>query len=180
MLGMAVDRDTDFVAQLGTAFVAHRLRRLAELFVEGNSRWLPEAGVTAPARSLSTLLLLAGVKDAGVTEIASRLRLSHPFMIKAVARLEEEGLVETSADSSDARRRPVRLTAKGRAEVDRIRQALRALEGAYRELFEETGFDLAEAVARTEDACLREPFDRRLRRAAQAIEKEEEMSCDAS
>lgn len=174
-----MDRDADFVAQLGTAFVAHRLRRLAELFLEGYSRWLPEVGVTAPARSLSTLLLLADAKEAGVTELAARLRLTHPFMIKVVTRLEDEGLVETRADPKDARRRPVRLTARGQQEVDAIRRAMRALGSAYQELFRETGFDLASAVGATEDACLREPFHRRLERAAQAIGDEEEMPCDA-
>jgi DNA-binding MarR family transcriptional regulator len=172
-----MDRDTDFVARLGTPFLAHRLRRVANMFVDGYSRWLPAMGVRVPARSLSTMLLLAELGTAGVTELAARLRLTHPFLIKMVAELQAAGFVATGEDEADARRRPVRLTASGHDEVERIRLALDAIESAYREIFAETGVDLVDAVARVEDACLRDPFHRRLERAA-GNQAPTEVQCD--
>ena len=172
-----MSRDIDFVTQLGRPFVAHRLRRVAELFLDGYSRWLPELGVTAPARTLSTLLLLEN-GPLGVTEIAGRLRLSHPLMIKLVASLEEAGLVRVDRDAEDRRRRPASLTHDGFAELDRVKSALRILDQAYAELFVEIGVDLTAAAARVEDACLRDPFEERLRRAAETLTREKEHACD--
>lgn len=173
-----MDRDSDFVARLGRPFIAHRMRRIAELFLDGYSRWLPEAGVTAPARSLSTLLLL-GEGPLGVTELAARLRLSHPLMIRLLASLEQAGFVALSRDSADARRRPASLTRKGLAEVARVRRAIRILDSAYAELFDEIGVDLTSVAARVEDACLRDAFHQRLQRAADRFSQEEERTtCD--
>ena len=173
-----MDRDTDFVAHLGRAMTAHRLRRLAEMLVDGYGRWLRDAGVTIPARALSTMRLLEEAGPLGVTEIAARLRLSHPFMINLVGTLEQGGFVAISTDARDARRRPVTLTRKGRREAARVRRVLRRLDAAFADLFAEIGVDLLEAVGRAEDACLREPFHRRLQRAVETSRTEEELICD--
>jgi DNA-binding MarR family transcriptional regulator len=172
-----MDGDTDFVAQLGRPFTAHRLRRLAELFLDGYAGWLPSAGVTAPARSLSTLLLLDKAGPLGVTELATRLRLTHPLMIKLTGALEERGFVRTGTDPADARRRPLALTRRGEAEAERVKRALQILDAAYAELFRETGIDLTDAARRVEDACLREPFHRRLGRLSADLDQQKEVPC---
>ena len=161
--------DADFIAALGRPFVAHRLRRLSELFVDGYAAWLPAFGVTAPARALSTLLLLDREGPLGVTEIAARLRLSHPLLIRMTGQLAGQGLIAFAADPKDARRRPATLTAKGRAEAERIRAAAAVLDRAYAELFAEIGADLVDLAGRVEAACLRDGFAARLERAAEQI-----------
>jgi DNA-binding MarR family transcriptional regulator len=163
--------DSDFVASIGRPLLAHRLRRLSELFVDGYSQWLPSLGVTAPARSLSTLLLLEREGPLGVTEIAARLRLSHPLMIKLVAGLEAEGLVAPQKDPDDARRRPIALTSAGRSQVKQVQHALLVLDRAYADLGKEVGADLLTLIERVESASLEEPFGDRLRRATEEIEK---------
>lgn len=170
--------DEDFVAGLGRPMTAHRLRRMAELLLDGYARWLPEAGVTAPARTLSTLMLLDADGPLGVTELAARLRLSHPLMIRLVAALEESDFVETAADPQDARRRPARLSERGRDEAKRVSAALATLDRAFSHLFDDAGADLFEAVLRVEAACRRESFDHRLQRAAMSSHQHEEVQCD--
>ncbi len=165
--------DQDFVASLGRPFTAHRLRRLSELFVEGYASWLPEIGVTAPARSLSTLLLLEG-GPLGASELASRLRFSHPLMINLLASLDKSGFVTLERDPGDARRRPARLTAEGKNEVERVKRAVRILDSAYALLFAEIGADLEAIATRVEAACSDDSFNRRLRRAAA---RQEEIQC---
>jgi DNA-binding MarR family transcriptional regulator len=169
--------DEDFVARLGRPFTAHRLRRLVELFLEGYGGWLPEIGVTAPARTMSTLLLLE-TGPLGASEIAARLRFSHPLMINLLASLEKAGFVSLGRDPGDARRRPASLTAKGRSEVERVKQAVRILDSAYAELFAEIGADLEAIATRVEAACRREPFHHRLRRSADRLLCNEEIQCD--
>lgn len=154
----------DFVEGLGEAFVAHRLRRLSEALRDSHGDWLPEAGVTAPARSLSTLLYLDRHGPAGAIEIARALKLSHPLLIKLIAALEALGLVAPEPDS-DRRRRTVALTTAGREQVARIEAAEATVRAALRDLGREAGLDLAAAATALEAALRREPFADRLRRA---------------
>jgi DNA-binding MarR family transcriptional regulator len=171
-----VHSNEDFVARLGRPFTAHRLRRLSELFLEGYAGWLPEIGVTAPARSLSTLLLLES-GPLGASEIAARLRFSHPLMINLLASLDKAGFVTLERDSKDARRRPARLTAEGKAEVARVKAAVHILDAAYAELFAEVGADLEAIATRVEAACRHDSFNQRLRNAAAHL-CQEEIQCD--
>ena len=172
--------ETDFVTELGRAFLAHRLRRLAETFLEGYGRWLPTMGITAPARSLSTLLLLESDGPLGVTALAARLRLSHPLLIKLTGSLDAQGFTRTAPDPSDARRRLIALTDAGRAEAERVRRAVDILDRAYGELMDEIGIDLMEGCARAEQACLAMSFDERLQRAVAEIHSKEEAACAPS
>lgn len=169
--------DNDFIAALGRPFTAHRLRRLAELFVDGYAAWLPQFGVTAPARSLSTLLLLDEAGPLGVTELAGWLRLTHPLLIRMTAALEAQGLIIFAPDARDARRRPAKLTAEGMVEVARVKAAVGVLDHAYSELFDEVGADFLDLVARVEAACLREDFKSRLHRAAERIDDGRDVTC---
>lgn len=160
-----MDQAADFVAQQGQAMTAHRLRRLGEELLEGYAAWLPKAGVAAPSRSLSMIRLLDEQGPLGVTEIAFRLRLSHPFIVKLVATLEQQGLVALGTDPTDARRRPVWLTSAGRREAARIARALAAMEEAFAGLSDEVGADVLALVGRVEEAVVSDSMPARLDRA---------------
>lgn len=175
-----MNEDSDFITQLGRPFLAHRLRRLAEAFLDGYGRWLPSVGITAPPRALSTLLLLDSYGPLGVTELAARLRLSHPLLIKLTGSLEAQGLTRTAQDPADGRRRLVALTDAGREQAVRVRRAVEILDRAYAEFMTEIGIDLMEGCARAERACLNLSFDRRLERAADEIHQQEETACAPS
>lgn len=161
--------EPDFIADSGVAFLAHRLRRASDLLVDGAGAWLAEGGMTAPPRALSTLLLLQREGPLTVTGVAERLRVSHPLMIKLLRGLEQQGLVRARRDRADARRRPISLTAKGRQEAELAGAATQALARAYGRLFEETGVDLLDALARLERACAERPFEQRLSDAVEQV-----------
>jgi DNA-binding MarR family transcriptional regulator len=163
----------DFIAECGVAFLAHRLRRASELLVEGTGAWLPDHGMNAPPRTLSSLLLLSLEGPMSITELAERLRISHPMMIKLVRGLEAEALVRTSRDPADARRRLVVLTEEGEREATMARKAIDVLARAYDAMFADMGVDLFAAVARLERACAETPIAERLARAAQETKVKE-------
>jgi DNA-binding MarR family transcriptional regulator len=164
---------SDFVRSLGLPFMAHRLRRLSELILEGSSGVLRSAGFAGPARAGSTLLLLRGNGPTGITEIAHRLRLSHPLIIKLAAALAEAGLVRDESDPADSRRRLIALTAKGKAEAARIERFSAALARTFETMFEEAGADLYAALERFEAAAEARPIAARLE---VELAKEGEMS----
>lgn len=158
----------DFIQQQGPAFLAHLFRRLSDELVRGAAAWYPEAGVTAPPRTTSTLLALSDHGPLGMTAIANRLQQSHPLVITWVRQLEAQGFVRLRADAADGRRTVVALTAKGKAEVARLREALAVMGQASQDLMDAAAPGLFDALWRMEQACRRTPFERQLRDHAAA------------
>ena len=152
----------DFVRALGLPFLAHRLRRVSELILEGSSAAMRHRGFLSPARSGSTLLLLRENGPTGITEIAFRLKLSHPLIIKLAAALADAGLVRDQADPKDQRRRLIALTEQGEAEAARLDALSQALARSFEAMFEESGADLFAAVEGFEAAAEARPIADRL------------------
>jgi MarR family transcriptional regulator, organic hydroperoxide resistance regulator len=153
----------DFIQRQGPAFLAHLLRRLSDELVRGASEWYPEAGISAPPRTASTLLALAGHGPLGVTEIANVLKQSHPLVISWIRQLKAQGLIRSSADAGDARRTVIALTARGRAEVARLRLGLAVMADASQQLMDTAAPGLFDALWRMEEACRDQPFSAQLR-----------------
>jgi DNA-binding MarR family transcriptional regulator len=153
----------DFIQRQGPAYLAHILRRLADELVRGAAEWYPEAGVSAPPRTTSTLLALDEHGPLGLTELAGLLRQSHPLVIDWRRQLLELGFVESKPDPEDGRRAVLSLTPAGRREVRRLRRALIVMEGASRKLMEQGGPRLFEGLWRMDEALERESFAERLR-----------------
>ena len=154
----------DFIQKQGPAFLAHLLRRLSDELVRGATDWYPEAGVTAPPRTASTLLALSDHGPLGVTEIATLLRQSHPLVISWIKQLKAAGFIRTRADSQDGRRSVIALTASGTAEVARLRIALRTMAKASQTLMDDAAPGLFDALWHMESTCRSTPFVEQLRK----------------
>lgn len=155
----------DFIAKQGPAFLAHLLRRLSDELVQGAALWYPSMGVTAPPRTVSTLIALDDLGPLGVTELARLLRQTHPLVITWIRELTSLSFVTTGSDPKDGRRSVIRLTAKGRAEVRRVRAALVGMEQASIRLLEQSGDGVLAALWRMENACRETPFADLLQRS---------------
>lgn len=152
----------DFIHQQGPAFLAHLLRRLADELVQGAADWYPTAGVSAPPRTISTLLALDEHGPLGVTELAGLLRQSHPLVIVWIRELTRLSLVASKTDPADRRRTLVSLTPKGRREVSNVRKALVTMERASAELLGLGGRNTWQALWSMERGCREQPFLQRL------------------
>lgn len=155
--------DQDFIRKQGPAFLAHLLRRLSDELVRGADAWRSEVGLTAPPRTTSTLLALDEHGPLGVTEISTLLRQSHPLVINWIKQLRDHGFVKTHTDTGDRRRTVVALTARGNAEIRKIRRALTRMGETSQALMDEAAPGLFDALWRMEQACRREAFADRLR-----------------
>jgi DNA-binding MarR family transcriptional regulator len=154
----------DFINQQGPAFLAHLLRRLADELIQGAADWYPTVGVTAPPRTISTLLALNEQGPLGVTELAGLLRQTHPLVIIWIKELTRLSLVTSKADRADGRRTLISLTAKGRKEIVTIRKALVTMERASAELLHLAGENTWEALWAMERGCREQSFLQRLQR----------------
>lgn len=156
-----------FIARQGPAFLAHLLRRLSDELIQGGALWYPTVGVTAPPRTISTLIALDNLGPLGVTELATLLRQSHPLVITWIKELTSLSFAATRGDPKDRRRSLIRLTAKGRAEVGRVREALVVMEQASMRLLDQGGEDVLAALWRMESACRDLPFADLLQRLSE-------------
>jgi DNA-binding MarR family transcriptional regulator len=164
----------DFIRSLGSPMLSHRLRRASEMLLRDGAGFVQRHGFTAPARAGSTLLLLRREGVLGLTEIARRIRFSHPLVIKLVAELLEAGLVREQTDPADQRRRLLRLTAAGQRQAERLEDLLAIIAATYADLFAETGIDLLAGLERLDVALARRSLDERLE---EHMQSEETQSC---
>lgn len=154
----------DFIHQQGPAFLAHLLRRLADELVQAAADWYPTVGVTAPPRTISTLLALDAHGPLGVTELADLLRQSHPLVIVWIRELSRLSLVTSKSDRADKRRTLISLTDKGRKQLVNVRKALVTMERASAELLDLAGEEAWQALWAMERGCREQPFLERLRK----------------
>lgn len=153
----------NYVSSLGPAFLARRLLRLSDAFVDDIETFLREAGLITPARAFSSLLLLQEAPGLAIMQVAAQIQMSHPLIINLLSQLEQLKLVYFCMDESDRRRRLIYLTPEGEAEAAQIRAALPAICAAYAELSAEADVDLMAVIDRLDAAMARRPFLQRLR-----------------
>ena len=113
------------------------------------------------------MLILLDEKGAlSITEIASKLRQSHPTIIEWTRALSDLGLVASRQSSQDRRRNLVSLTVAGEADAKRVAQALAIIAEAYSRMCSEIGDDIFESLLRLGAACAEKSMLQRLREAA--------------
>ncbi len=110
-------------------------RALARRFLHGTwhaTRHLEAVLATEGPLDLAELLVLeyATLSDLGPSAIAEALRLPHHTVSRVLGRLETTGHVERRLDPSDARRRVIATTEAGRAQLERLHDALQAHVGS--------------------------------------------------
>ncbi|MCJ8157301.1 MarR family winged helix-turn-helix transcriptional regulator [Sphingomonas sp. LaA6.9] len=153
--------DKDFIEEMGTAFLAHRLKRASEALVDDISALLVSRGLAIPGRGASTVLLLHRDGPMGITEIAQRLRLSHPLIIRMTNKLVDAELATTSSDPNDMRRSVVALTRQGHEQALRLEACNKDIERAISAVFDEIGLDMLAGLTRLESALRTRPISAR-------------------
>ncbi|MGQ0642215.1 MAG: S41 family peptidase, partial [Gemmatimonadaceae bacterium] len=118
------------------------------------------------ARWASTYLLLEESGPLGVTEIADALRLTHPAVIAITDEMRDAGVVSSTRDRDDARRRAIALTAKGRSLSKKLHAVWSAMAQAQRRLFADVGCDIVAVLDAVDENLAARPLgDEILRRA---------------
>jgi len=156
--------DSVLHGEMAPGFMGLLLGQLVDRLVEAGNGPADAAGIRAPVRSFSMLILLAG-GDQSVTELAKRLGVTHAAVIKTARTLDGLGFLGRGDDPADARRKPLGLTADGRREAALVATYMTRVSEVYREMFDEIGVDLFAAVCAFEGALQREGFASRFDRA---------------
>ncbi len=141
----------DFVSSLGALVLDHRFRRLTEALLKAADDVYERRRLDFRARWASTYKLLATHDSLPVTEVAVRLRLTHPAVIAIAGDMERAGLVAGFADPTDGRRRLLSLTAKGHALHGELRTVWRELAIVQAARFQKAGCDILQVLSDVEE-----------------------------
>ena len=160
--------EPDFVESLGTLVLAHRLKRTMLRLMEESAETHRRLDLPVKPRWISTLLLLEAEGPLTVTEVADRLRLSHPAVVQILDDIAGEGLVRRARDPKDGRRSVLSLSRKGTRLMPELHRAWKVLADAQDRLLKEAGGDVLGALERMNAA-----LDRRslVERVVDRVEK---------
>jgi retinol-binding protein 3 len=148
----------DYVRELGALALDHRFRRMTETLLRTADELYEARGLPFRARWTSTYQLLFSHGPLGITDLADRLRLTHPAIIGITDAMREEGLVSEARDRHDARRRMVALTARARQLDGELRALWKALADVQHERFAAVGVDIVPVLDAVEDDITQRPL----------------------
>jgi DNA-binding MarR family transcriptional regulator len=152
----------DHVSELGALALATRIRRLLEQLLRDGKRVYQTAGVDFEVRWFGVFHLLTQRSPISITEIAHMLGQSHPTVIQVVDEMTRRGLLKSTLDGSDGRRRQITPTLEGRRLAKRLDPIWRAFAEAGREVVTEGGNDFITSLSQLEIAIGRESMFERI------------------
>lgn len=141
----------DLLRQLGPLAIASRLRRLTEWLYKDGARIYQELSFDFEPRWFPLFYLLKESDEISVTQAAQALGLTHPAINQIAGELSRSGLVESTSDKKDNRKRLLRLTQKGRNALSSLEPVWKDFKSAASDLLKEAGGDFLATVERLED-----------------------------
>lgn len=145
---------TDYVADMRGAALGARLRRLSAVIDADAARVYAAHGITFEQRWFGVINQLALNGPMSVRMLAEALGISHPSVSEARQSLEKAGLVQSTPDPKDSRRRILSLSPSGTAFVSQLRPMWQVFDEVGRQLDAEAG-EVTQALARLEQALAR-------------------------
>jgi DNA-binding MarR family transcriptional regulator len=153
----------DLFGDLGYLALASRLKRLGELLQAQVSEVYAEQAVSFRARWFPVVVALSRTSPLSIVELAAVLGLTHTAVAQIAQEMEGQGLLASTPDPRDGRRRMLELTGEGEATVERLRPLWEEIRAITAELATESGYDLLAAVTAFEERLAARPMDERLR-----------------
>jgi len=156
----------DYSRAAGGAAIGARLRRLSESLDGDSTRVYAALGIPFEQRWFGVLNQLAILESASVGELAAILKITHVSVSQTRQSLENAGIVASQSDPDDARKKKLKLTAKGARLVAKLGPIWAAFDEVARELNRESE-NVVAALDRLDDALERQStFDRMMARVA--------------
>lgn len=140
----------DFLDELGELALATRLKRLSERLAHDVSLIYKKVGLELEPKWFLVLMLLKKEKLLSIVEISEKLRLSHPAIVQFVNELLKQGLIISSKDSKDGRKRMIALSPKGKEVLDKAKPVLGIIKAENQSWLDEQNRNLLELIAELE------------------------------
>lgn len=129
-------REEDFIRELGYLALANRLKRLSEVMMTSGRKLYKTLELDIEPSWYLIFMLLQKDTSLTVTEIAQKLKYSHPSIVKIISKMQQKDYVELQKDRDDGRKQRVTLSAKAMEKLPYFEQLWQAGERAMESLFD--------------------------------------------
>ena len=150
------------IRDLGLLSLATRIKTLGESMLTDGHSIYAGLGVNFQPRWFGVYYILQEHGELPVTEVASRVGLSHPAIIKIVESMEEAGLIDSSRNNRDARKRMIALSDEAKNLLPQLQPIWKALEAEMIELFKKLGINILDVLSQIENELETKPVSQRV------------------
>lgn len=148
---------------LRAAFLANMAARLKDQICEDAQQQFDQLQLLTPVTDVSLVLFVNHKKIASIAEIAEALDYSHQRVAARINALIRLNLLSRQVDSTDQRRKAIKLTEVGLKEVAQIDQFYRHVSAVFEELFKEIDCELMEKLLAAVNGLKRSNLSSRLK-----------------
>ena len=140
----------DFIKELGVMALGTRLKRLSDRLNKSVSMIYRDLDSDFEPGWFIIIYRLKDKPRLSVTELAAELGLTHPGVIKISNQMAKKGLLKSTRDKDDDRRRLLSLTPKGKSLVKKFRLVWESIAAVAADLLDSTECNLLEALDQIE------------------------------
>jgi len=165
----------DFIRELGTLALGSRLRRLSDQMMASGAEIYRTSELDFEPRWFPLFRLLVDRESASVGEAADALGLTHAAVSQTARAMIKRGILESTKDPGDERRRVLTITEEGRALVPDLELIWADFHAAIDEMVSFAGIDILAALEGLEQAQAdRSMYERVVDRRRERLRREVE------
>ncbi|WP_420581319.1 bifunctional helix-turn-helix transcriptional regulator/GNAT family N-acetyltransferase [Reichenbachiella sp.] len=151
----------DTIKQLGELALGSRLKRLSDEIMKDGKKIYAANKIDFEPKWFPVYYAISQQEKTTVTDIAEAIGFKHPSVSQLVKELEKEGLIETKANSKDARKRNLKLSKKGLELLPGIESIWSDISNAMNEMIDQHTHNILCAMEQCEDDFEKTPmYDR--------------------
>lgn len=151
--------DEDILKELGYLSLASRLKRISDNMIHSGRQMYKDLGYDIEPNWFLVFLTLERHEALPVTEIAAKLRFSHPSVITIINKMTKAGYVESRKCSEDGRKQWLSLTEKARKQLPLYKKVWEAGTHGLEKML--AGFDLLKTLDHLETQLEEQSFRQR-------------------
>jgi len=133
-------------------FFGIRLKKTGEMLSSQISEILSDKKIEFEPRGIYLLIILKEKEQASIKEIAAILGMTHPAIVQMVNSLNNIGMITQSKSVDDKRITLIKLTAKGKEELNRINPVLTEIESTVESIINEIDANLKYSLSKLSEA----------------------------
>lgn len=142
----------NYIQKLGPVAIASHLKNLTDILFRDVVKIYSEYEIEFEPRWFTMVNLLDEYKQLPITEIATHLNQTHPAVNQVANALEKNGLIKSSKDKNDNRKRLIKLSTKGQALVKEMQPLWENIEKAVVEFLDENQPDFLKTLEKLENS----------------------------
>ncbi|MCD4736469.1 MAG: bifunctional helix-turn-helix transcriptional regulator/GNAT family N-acetyltransferase [Bacteroidales bacterium] len=167
----------DFIRELGPLALGTRIKNLSDTLMKDMVKVYKDQNLDFEPRWFTFFQLILKEGQITITEIAGKLKQTHPSVVQVVNALEIRKLVESDKDHNDNRKRIVRLTNKGKQLAKEMAPLWKDVEIVAKDILHESVPGFLDNISDVEIVLQRKSTYQRIReRVLQRIFDESEFA----